>query len=122
MKSYRNEIFKFVKDKYKVEPEFLWQKFPSYAVLRNKENKKWFGVLMSIPKSKLGLGGSEEIEVMNIKCYPEGIFQLLDEGNGFLAGYHMNKKYWISVLLDGLVDLERVKTLLQTSYDIVASK
>ena len=53
MKSQREEIIKFAKTKYNIKPEFLWEKFPSYAVLRNQRNKKCFAVLMNLPKAKL---------------------------------------------------------------------
>ncbi len=122
MKSYRETILEFAKKEYDISPEFLWEKFPTYAVLRNKENRKWFAIIMRIPKAKLGLGQAGEIEVMNIKCTPDGVFQLLDEGNGFIPAYHMNKRYWISVLLDGSVRLDRIKNLLQMSYKLVENK
>ncbi len=122
MKSQRENIIEFIKEKYDAEPEFLWKKFPTYAVFRNKQNKKWFATLMRIPKSKLHLEGSGEIEVMNIKCDQYGIWQLLDEDNGFLPAYHMNKKHWISVLLDDSLELSRIKNLLSMSYDLIAPK
>ncbi len=122
MKTYRENILEFVQKEYNISPEFLWQKFPTYAVLRNKGNKKWFAVIMQLPKEKLSLGTNGEIDVLNIKCKPEGIFQLLDEGKGFLPAYHMNKRYWISVLLDGSVRFDRIKNLIKMSYELVDSK
>ncbi len=122
MKTQREEIIEFAKTEYEVQPEFLWKKFPTYAILRNKENKKWFAALMCVPKNKLGIDGTGEIEVMNIKCETAGIWQLLDEPKGFLPAYHMNKKYWISVLLDSSVETDRLKNLVSMSYNLIASK
>ena len=122
MKSYRDEILKFAKKKYDVTPEFLCQKFPTYAVLRNKDNKKWFATIMRVPSEKLGLASTGEVEVMNIKCEPLGVIRLLDEGKGFLPAYHMNKTYWITVLLDGSVELKRIQNLLKMSFDLVNGK
>ena len=35
------------------ELEFLWQKFPDNAVWRRKDNKKWYGALLTVSKEKL---------------------------------------------------------------------
>lgn len=35
----KDEIFKYAKENFGSEPEFLWQKYPDYAVLRSKKNK-----------------------------------------------------------------------------------
>ena len=38
---------------YKAEPEYLWRRYPDYAVFRHEDNQKWFGIIMDIPRSKL---------------------------------------------------------------------
>ncbi len=119
MESQREEIVKLVKEKYGIMPEFLWEKFPTYAVLRNKNNKKWFAIIMNVPKNKLEPNSEGEVEVLNIKCNQYGIWQLLDEEKGFYPAYHMNKKHWISILLDDSIELDRIKQLLEMSYDLV---
>ena len=77
---------------------------------------------MRVPSEKLGLASTGEVEVMNIKCEPLGVIQLLDESKGFLPAYHMNKTYWITVLLDGSVELKRIQNLLKMSFDLVNGK
>ena len=42
----REEILKYVKNKYDTIPEYLWEKYPRYAVLRHRDNKKWYAVIM----------------------------------------------------------------------------
>ena len=59
----RNQIYTYVKKKYKTAPEFLWQRFPNYAVFRHEDNRKWFGLIMDVPRSKLGLDGDDWVDV-----------------------------------------------------------
>ena len=60
----REEIFKYVKDKYKIEPDYPFPSAPSYAVLRHPSSRKWFALIMDIPKRKLGLDGTEYVETV----------------------------------------------------------
>ncbi len=111
----RNEIYKYVKEKYNTNPEFLWLKYPKYAVLRN--NKKWYGVIMNIPKNKLGLSSNLEVDIINVKCPPEIIGNLrLNEG--YFKAYHMNKEHWVTIILDGTVSMKEIKNLIDISYEL----
>ena len=113
----RETIFEYVKEKYNTKPEYLWTKYPNDAVLRHKENKKWYAIIMDIEKEKLGLEGKEVIEIMDIKCYPEMIGALRKE-KGILPGYHMNKEHWVTLLLDGSLKKEKILELLDLSFEL----
>lgn len=69
----RETFFKYVRENYKSEPEYLWKKFPSYGVLRHQNGKKWFAIVMSVSGSKLGLSTGDEIDVLEVKIRPEHI-------------------------------------------------
>ena len=62
----RERIIEFVKEKYKSEPEYLWNRFPEYAVFRHSDNKKWFGIIMNVRKRKLGLDSDEVVDILNV--------------------------------------------------------
>jgi predicted DNA-binding protein (MmcQ/YjbR family) len=76
---------------------------------------------MDIPKSKLGLETEEIISVVNLKSDPLLIGSLHKE-NGIFPAYHMNKSHWITILLDGSVEEEKLKLLLNMSYDMTLKK
>lgn len=115
-KSYRDDILEYVLKKYKTEPEYPWMSFPEYAVLRHSGNKKWYGIIMNVPREKLGLSGENIVDILDIKCDPLLIGSLVLE-KGFLPAYHMNKGNWITVLLDGTVPAEDIFPLLDMSYE-----
>lgn len=114
-----NEITSYIKRKYKVNPEFLWKKNPNNGVFRNKNNKKWFGIIISVSKNKLDLKyKQEEIEVINLKLDEKMIKELI-KMDGFYMAYHMNKKSWISIILDNTLDNEIIYSLIDQSYNNV---
>lgn len=113
----REEIFEYVKKQYGTIPEYLWKESPESAVLRHK-NGKWYAVLMQVEKSRLGLEGNERIDIIDVKCNPDMV-GLLTQTFGFLPGYHMNKKNWITMLLDGSVSEAKILDFLDMSYDLI---
>lgn len=117
----RDEIFEFVEKKYKAKPEYLWKRSPGHAVLRNNENNKWFGIIMEVRGDKLGLKDHEKHEALNVKCDPFLIDVLLTK-EGFKPAYHMNKRNWITILLDGSVEQEEIFNLINLSYDLTSKK
>ena len=113
----REEILKYVKNKYDTIPEYLWEKYPRYAVLRHRDNKKWYAVIMEVEKEKIGLKGNEKVDIINIKCYPEMIGSLRKE-KGIFPAYHMKKEHWVSIMLESDFLKENLLQLLDISFDI----
>ena len=114
-----NEITSYIKRKYKVNPEFLWDKSSGNGVFRNKYNKKWFGIIISVSKDKLDLKYKQEIiEIINLKLDEDMIKELI-KMDGFYRAYHMNKKSWISIILDNTLDNEIIYSLIDQSYNNV---
>ena len=46
----RDQVFSFVKKKYKADPEYLWRRYPDYAIFRHADNQKWFGLVMDLKR------------------------------------------------------------------------
>jgi predicted DNA-binding protein (MmcQ/YjbR family) len=120
-KSHRNAVLKFALKQYGTEPEYLWIALPNYAVLRHTDNKKWYAIVMDVPRNRLGLDGNDLIDILNIKCDPflNGSLRM---AKGFLPAYHMNKENWITVLLDGSVDKKMIFSLLDMSFTMTGSR
>ena len=66
----RKELEEFIQTSYETEPDRPWAKYPDYLVFRHRKNKKWFALLMNVPKNKLGLQGEEGLDIVNLKCDP----------------------------------------------------
>ena len=117
----RTELKQFITENYNAEADYPWLKSPNYEVFRHSNNQKWFALIMDVPKDKLGLHGSEPLDVVNFKCDSILIGSLRGEPGIFLA-YHMNKEQWITVALDGSVSDDKIKMLLDMSYQATAPK
>lgn len=117
----REALESYIAEVYAVEPEHLWAKYPNYIVFRHTGNKKWFAAILDVSRKSLGLPGEGSLDVLNVKCGPLLIDSFRGEP-GIYPGYHMNKSNWISAALDGSVDDEKLKTLLDMSYDLTAPK
>ena len=110
-----NIICMYIKDEYGIDPEFMWDTNPGYGVFKNSNNK-WFGIIMNIEKNKIIPNcNNEEIEVLDLKL-DDKVEKYL-KIKGFYPAYHMNKKSWISIILDGSVSTEIIEKLVETSYN-----
>lgn len=115
-----NRITNYIIGKYNTKPEFLWEKLDGSAVFRNKENNKWFGIIMDINKNKLDKE-NKIIEIINVKLDNKTIEKLIKE-KGFYNAYHMNKKSWITIVLDDTLKDEEIIKYIDESYNIIKKK
>ena len=117
----RKEFEKFVSENYSCEADFPWIKYPNFEVFRHSGNKKWFAIVMDIPKEKLGLQGKDLLDVVNFKCDPIMLGSFLGKP-GYFPAYHMNKENWITVSLDGTAPDNEIKILADMSFSATAPK
>ena len=118
---YSQSVIEYARNTYGDELEFLWEKSPKNAILRRKDNRKWYAALLTVSRSKLGAFPDEEIEVLDLRAAPEAIPDMVD-GKRVFAGYHMNKKHWITLPLDGTLPAEEICAMLDTSYALAKGK
>lgn len=120
-RSQRQRIVEYIQDRYGTDPEYLWKKFPGYAVFRQPASRKWFAIVADIPRNRLELEGDGLVDVIDVKCGSIMVGSLLAQ-DGYCPAYHMNKGTWIAVILDGIVPDEDIYPLLELSYDSVSPK
>lgn len=101
--------------------EFLWERLPQFCAYRLKKNKKWYAILGSVPRNKVDANATtcEEIEVLNVKVDSKQIQEILAL-DGIHPAYHMNKKSWISIILDDTLKDEEIQQRLDYSYQSIA--
>ena len=115
--NYTKEIINYINNKYGDKLEFLWEKSPKNAVVRRKSTKKWYAAILTISKRKIGLNSYELVEIINLHNSQEEIEKLIDYKKYFPA-YHMNKKHWCTICLDGTVELKEIYKLIDISYEL----
>lgn len=117
----REELESYILNHYSTEADYPWADTPRAAVFRHVGNRKWFALVMEVPRDKLGLPGTEKLDIVNFKCDPILISSLRGEPGVFPA-YHMNKASWITAALDGSVPAETIELLLDVSYELTKPK
>ena len=117
----KKELEKYILDTCGVSPEYPWTKYPFFSVFRHASNNKWFAVIMTIDKSKLGVNEDGQIDVVNLKC-DANIVPSIWEQKGIFPAYHMNKEHWLTVALDGSATDNNLKFLIALSFDLTDKK
>lgn len=116
----RDTLLAYAKKQYKTVPDYPWKSNPDNAVLRHEDSRKWYGLIMCVPREKLGLTQCGMVDILNVKCDPV-LAASLRSNPGIFPAYHMNHAEWISILLDGTVGKEQVFNLLDMSFSLTAS-
>ena len=108
-------VIAYVRKKYQGELEFLWPRFPDNAIFRRQDNAKWYAALLILPKTKLGLDEPGAVDILDLRGKPEDIVALVD-GEKYFPGYHMNKKHWFTICLDGSVPIAEIFARIDESF------
>jgi predicted DNA-binding protein (MmcQ/YjbR family) len=99
-------------------PEFLWPNIPSYAAFRLKDSKKWYAIMGAVPRYKLDPGSTERqsVEVINVKVDSGQIKEILAR-DGYYPAFHMNKKCWVSIILNDTLSDSEIQNRISESYE-----
>lgn len=108
-------VMDYIRKTYGVYPEFLWESTPDNAVFRRSDNRKWLAAILSVRRNRLSLPGEKVEEIIDLRANSEEIPALIDNKRYFGA-YHMNKKHWITAILDGSVSAEELFFRIDESY------
>ena len=117
----RQALLDYCREQYGTEPEYLWADTPHAAVLRHRDNTKWYGLVMEVTGDRVGLAADQRVDILNVKDIPDEIVHICDMP-GFAPAYHMNKRHWLTVILPAFSDPAVVFRLLDRSYDLTAPK
>lgn len=114
-----SDIFYFLRDycknTYGEELEFLWD--DENCILRRKDNQKWYAVIMLISLRKLGIEDDNKKSVLVLRGNPDEIDMVR-----LFPGYHLNKKSWVSIVLDERTDTSFLVQHIEASRDIALTK
>ncbi len=113
-----NRINDYVYRTYQNVPEYIFEKFPSYAVYRN-ESGKWYGLIAEVPAGTLE-NVDEKKEILNIRVDSSRMAQILNQP-GIFPAFHMNKKNWVSAVLDDTLSDAQIEKMIDESHERISS-
>ena len=113
------EIINYCNNKYGENHVNPFKKHPDILAFVNEKNK-WYALFLDVDYSKLKKNTdiTTKVKILNIKYPTDKILDIIDNKNIFPA-YHMNKKHWISIVIDKNIKLETIKELIDISYSLV---
>lgn len=72
------QVIEYLREKYQHELEFLWPKSPDSAICRRQDNQKWYVVIMTVLKERLGLNGMDKVEIIDLRMNPDELVKVID--------------------------------------------
>ena len=129
IKNQTNRLAQYIAKKYGDACDHPFAKYPAFSSYRHPNNHKWYALIMAIARGKLDLGKKEwekeeldqQVEIINLKVNPADMTKLLSI-SGIYPSYHMNKKSWISLVLDEQVSDNFLFSLVDNSRALTAGK
>lgn len=113
-----NRLAEKIASKFGDQPDFVFKRFPDYAVFREPESRKWYALIMRIPRTRLADKNSSssnpKIEVVDLRIDPVDRAKLLQKP-GIYPGYHLNKQNWLTLTLDDTLPDKLIVRLLTAS-------
>lgn len=114
-----SEVIDYCNNKYGENHVNPFKKHPDILAMVNEKNK-WYALLLDVEYNKLNknIDITTKVKILNLKYPTDNISDIIDNQNIFPA-YHMNKKHWISIVLDKNIKMETIKKLIDISYSLV---
>ena len=116
----KGSFFEYCSATYQTAPDYPFDEDFETAVFRHADTRKWYALVMKVPRRKFGIKSDEVIEVVNLKL-PTEMFGSFGASDGVYPAYHMNKLHWISVLLPDAHD-DVVQFLTSVSFEATNTK
>ena len=77
-------------------------------------------IVFKVAGKMFALAALDEVPpAVNLKCDPDLALELRDRYEQVRPGYHMNKKHWNTVVLDGVIPPAEIRKMIDDSYDLV---
>ena len=116
----KQEFLEYCLNTYNTTPDYPFNDGLETAVLRHKDNRKGYALLMKLSRRKFGLESDEVIDVVNLKV-PIELSCSFGVEDGVYPAYHMNKLHWVSVLLSNAPE-DVVRFLVSVSFELTEKR
>ena len=109
-------VAEYIRRKYGIKPDYPFE--DDTPVFRHTDNGKWFAIVIrDVPNAKL-CGGEGRSDVINFKCDPL-LASCAADGKRIFPAYHMNKRHWNTIRIDGDLPAQLIREWIRDSYNLV---
>jgi predicted DNA-binding protein (MmcQ/YjbR family) len=78
-------------------------------------------IVFKVGGKMFALANIDDFDGINLKCDPAKAVELREQYEAIQPGYHMNKKHWNTLEMDGSLPVKLIKELIDHSYDLVVA-
>ncbi len=79
-------------------------------------------LVFSVRSKMFCLTNIDEFDFINVKCDPDRAVLLREQFAGVSPGFHMSKKHWNSIAMDGTIPDKQIREWIKDSYNLIVSK
>ena len=115
------DLIDYVADTYVHNLIFSEHHHYNISFWNRSDNKNIYGLLMTIPKSRLGLESHEEVDAITLRVSIDSFRFLVNHKNIF-PGFPIRGKNWITIVLDYSISSEQIISLIDDSYCLALNK
>ncbi len=115
------EIEDYILGTYEAATDHSFEGDPTVTIFRRLDNNQRFAATKNIGCRSVNAGNTGRIDILNVSVSPR-LVATLREREGFRPAWRMNSNKWVTVLLDGTVPDDEIRSLIDEGYKNVGRK
>ena len=116
-----DELEEYILGQYEAESDHSFEEDSSVIVFKRQDNKKWFAAAKNIGCRSVNVSRAGRIDILNVRLSPRDITALRSR-EGFRPAWRMNANSWVTILLDGSVPDDEIRSLLDKAFTLAGAK
>ena len=115
------EIEVYILSNFEAASDHSFEGDRTVTVFRRRDNNQRFAATKNVGCRSVNVERAGRIDILNVSVSPR-LVATLREREGFRPAWRMNRNKWVTVLLDGTVSDDEIRTYLDMSYQNVGKK
>lgn len=115
------ELGTYILGNFEAQSDHSFEKGSTVTVYSRTDNRKWFAAAKNIGCRYVDVDRSGRVDILNVKLDPRMVTSLRTR-DGFRPAWGMNRNSWVTILLDGTVPDDEIRTYLEMSYKYAGIK
>lgn len=115
------EVEAYILGTYDATSDHSFEEDRTVTIFRRRDNNQRFAATKNVGCRSVSAGSAGRIDILNVSINPR-LVATLREREGFRPAWRMNRNKWVTILLDGTVPDDEVRSYLDMSYQFAARR
>lgn len=115
------EIEAYILSSFEVATDHSFEGDPTVTIFRRLDNNQRFAATKNVGSRSVNVERAGRIDILNL-CVSPRLVATLREREGFRPAWRMNRNKWVTILLDGTVPDDEIRTYIEEAYKNVGKK